>query len=158
MRTIYELDSNGIATGQSREIGPKDGRKPNWVVADVAPPQPYGRWLGGAWEQLDEYPTPPPPPEPEPVPNPLGFRMALITDPDLLPVYTAVNAAAMTSLAVSHAFLLFNESLWNEPWLEQASQASLGLLASVYAFTADDKTKLETAFTTYQLPLTFPAE
>lgn len=138
-------------------IGPKEGRPLNWVAAAEPPPLPYGRWLGNGWEILETYPELPPEPVPPLVANPLGFRMALITDPALLPIYTAVNTIAMSNLAVSHAFLLFNESLWNEPFLIQACQAALNLLASVYSFSEADREVLSTAFGQFSLDLHFNA-
>lgn len=56
MRTIYQVDENGVATGRSRILGPKEGRKPDWVVSQTEPPAPYARWTGADWEQLPEYP------------------------------------------------------------------------------------------------------
>jgi hypothetical protein len=81
--------------------------------------------------------------------------MALITDPDLLPIYSAVNHAAMSSIGVSHSFILFNESLWNEPFLIEACQVALNTLDAVYDFSVEEKQTLSEAFARFALDLDF---
>lgn len=58
MRTIYELDQNGIATGASRVIGDMEGRPSNWVVSNVPPPEGIAQWQG-QWVILDSMPAVP---------------------------------------------------------------------------------------------------
>jgi len=60
MRTIYQIDGDNIATGASREIGPKEGRPRGWVASDTPPPAGLAKWQG-TWVVLDERPTPPGP-------------------------------------------------------------------------------------------------
>jgi hypothetical protein len=60
MRTIYELDSNKIWTGNTKQITEKQGRPKNWIVTDQVPPNGIARWNNG-WDILDEYPQPPQP-------------------------------------------------------------------------------------------------
>jgi hypothetical protein len=59
MRTIYQIDSDNISTGEFREIGPKDGRPRNWVVSEVPPPEGLAQWSNGGWLLLDARPSPP---------------------------------------------------------------------------------------------------
>ena len=59
MRTIYQIDSDRIATGISRELGPQDGRPRGWVVSDVPPPDGLAQWNNGEWVVIDSRPPAP---------------------------------------------------------------------------------------------------
>jgi hypothetical protein len=62
MRTIYELDSERIYTGNSRQIGDREGRKRNWIHTDTPPPEGVAQWQDEyGWKALPEYPQPPVP-------------------------------------------------------------------------------------------------
>jgi hypothetical protein len=62
MRTIYELDSERIYTGNSRQIGDREGRKRNWIHTDTPPPEGVAQWQDEyGWKVLSEYPQPPVP-------------------------------------------------------------------------------------------------
>lgn len=55
---IYEIDINRIYTGQSREIGFKEGRPSGWIRSEIAPPEGIAQWTGSGWNSLAEYPGP----------------------------------------------------------------------------------------------------
>lgn len=59
MRTIYEIDANGVWTGRSRAITTRDGRQRGWVETSETPPSGIARWAGSGWISLEEHPTPP---------------------------------------------------------------------------------------------------
>jgi hypothetical protein len=62
MRTIYELDSERIYTGNSRQISDREGRKRNWIHTDTPPPEGVAQWQDKyGWKVLPEYPQPPVP-------------------------------------------------------------------------------------------------
>lgn len=75
MRTIYELDTMQVWTGNSREITDREGRPVNWVHSDAPPPELTGtqvaKWLGVQWVILDSRPVPP-----EPVPTDVSAAAA----------------------------------------------------------------------------------
>ena len=58
---VYRTDENGIWTGDSREIGPKDGWHRNEIRH--APPAlsegQFAQWRGHVWVVLDRYPVEP---------------------------------------------------------------------------------------------------
>lgn len=63
MRTICRLGPLGQWTGESREIGERDGRPPGWV--ETAPPTldagEFAIWSGSGWSIVTELPEPPAP-------------------------------------------------------------------------------------------------
>tara|TARA_R110000737_G_scaffold212172_1_gene229665 strand:+ start:2761 stop:3204 length:444 start_codon:yes stop_codon:yes gene_type:complete len=60
MRTIYSTDKDSIFSGQSAEIGPRDGRPVGWVTAETPPPDGIAQWNGNGWTMLDQRPVPDP--------------------------------------------------------------------------------------------------
>jgi hypothetical protein len=58
--TIYKLDDNFIFTGETKELGFKEGRPKGWVKANTSPPEGnFIKWESNSWVVLEEYPLPP---------------------------------------------------------------------------------------------------
>jgi len=81
MRTIYELDSNKVWTGNSRSITEKEGRPVNWISTQTPPPNGIVQWNNG-WIVLDKYPLPIPLSNAAVAHNIRSKRNQLLTDTD----------------------------------------------------------------------------
>jgi len=58
-RTLYQIDSQGIYTGNFKVIGPKEGRRRGWIETDQSPPEGIAQWGGSSWTVLDKRPEVP---------------------------------------------------------------------------------------------------
>lgn len=56
MRTIYEIDSNKVWTGNSKTITEKEGRPIDWIYSSTPPPVGIVQWRNNQWIVLDQYP------------------------------------------------------------------------------------------------------
>lgn len=91
--------------------------------------------------------------QPTPIipPDPVGFRRALITRSDLLPIYQDITVRALSSIAITHSVWMLDASFWNEPWIPAATQSALYTLGSVYSFSDSQKSVINAALAEFGL-------
>jgi hypothetical protein len=116
MRTIYELDHNRIYTGNSRQIGDREGRKRNWIQADASPPEGIAQWRG-EWYVLTEYPQPEPT---EPDPKLTGIKIL-----NVMCSATSQDQSGLTAVAMGVTLARMNGQVFPDTRFEFANGNTL---------------------------------
>ena len=124
MRTLYEIDNKRISTGNSKQIGDKEGRQKDWLDVE-APPAGIAQRVGNTWVMLDAYPV-----DAVIVPasiTPRQARLALFGEGLLDQVLTAINSMSEPNKSVATIEWEYASSINRaDAWVSTLSE-SLGL-------------------------------
>jgi hypothetical protein len=131
MTTIYELDSQNFWTGNTKEIGAKEGAPIGWTRS--APPelQPgeYARFSGkDGWSIFDYYPEIIPPPDP--IPQSVTMRqarLALLQQGLLAQVDTVIDQLPEPDKSAAKIEWEYSQTVERDRTLIQALAPGLGL-------------------------------
>ena len=118
MRTIYELDSERIYTGNSRQIGDREGRKRNWIHTDTPPPEGVAQWQDKyGWKVLPEYP------QPEPIqPDPKLTGIEIL---NVMCSATSQDQSGLTAVAMGVTLARMNDQVFPDTRFEFENGNSL---------------------------------
>jgi hypothetical protein len=131
MITIYELDSQKFWTGDTKEIGTKDGAPIGWTRSQPPELQPgeYARFSGkDGWSIFDYYPEIIPPPDP--VPQSVTMRqarLALLQQGILAQVDTVIDSLDEPERSAAKIEWEYSQSVERERPFVQALAPGLGL-------------------------------
>lgn len=87
-------------------------------------------------------------------PDPAGLKAAFLSDGSLLALWQKVNAKAFTNPPLSHAIFVFLASLENDPYIPNASKASLDSLLTIDGGTTGERAALNIALERFNMGFT----